>query len=48
MTRFFLHLYSDYSPSAVSISKDFAAVWFILLDKICLMQYEKFTTMRIF
>ena len=35
-------------PSAVSISADFTAVRFIFLDKIRLMQYEKFATMRIF
>ena len=38
----------EYSRSAVTISADFAAVRFIFLDKIHLVYYEKFATMRIF
>ena len=45
---FIVSEYSEYSPSAVSISADFAAVRFIFLDKIRLVRYEKFATMRIF
>ena len=41
-------MYSEYSPSAVSISADFAAVRSIFLDKIRLVRYEKFATMQIF
>ena len=39
---------SEYSPSVVAISADFAAMWFIFHDKIRLVWYEKFSTMWIF
>ena len=41
-------IYSEYSPSAISISADFAAVRFIFLGKIRLIRYEKYATMQIF
>ena len=39
---------SEFFPSAVSISADFAAVRFIFLDKIRYVWYEKLATMLIF